>query len=289
MAFFGEIDGVTTGTSFPGLPAAFKSGIISNPYKGISSGKDAQGRYGADAVVLNGGYEYDRDYNDRIIYTGDGGNRPGSLEIVENQQLKSRNLALKSSYENQLPIRVIRGAKLKSAYAPKTGCRYDGLYIINDVVQNHTKNGFLIYQFILDKIHNVIVSEDENKVALRIQATYERIVRDTKIANEVKEKHQNICQICGVQLKVGGNQYYSEGAHIRPLGKPHDGPDIASNILCLCPNCHVQFDRYQISINPESLEILGKNGKLKTIIEHKIDSIFIKYHYDSYLIHKAQY
>ena len=41
----------------------------------------------------------------------------------KDQELKKGNLALVISYETQQPIRVIRGFKLKSEYAPETGYR----------------------------------------------------------------------------------------------------------------------------------------------------------------------
>lgn len=36
---------------------------------------------------------------------------------------------------------------------------------------------------------------------------------------------------------------YAEGAHVQPLGNGYDGPDHIGNVLCLCLNCHVQFDQ----------------------------------------------
>ena len=49
---------------------------------------------------------------------------------------------------------------------------------------------------------------------------------------------------------------YSEGAHIRPLGKPHDGPDQPDNVLC--PNCHVLFGAGAFAIRPDTLDLVGK-------------------------------
>jgi E3 ubiquitin-protein ligase UHRF1 len=44
-------------------------------------------------------------------------------------------LLLKASVDTQNPVRVIRGFKLPSPYAPKTGYRYDGLYLVKKVHQ----------------------------------------------------------------------------------------------------------------------------------------------------------
>src|SRR5438046_2064827 len=72
-------------------------------------------------------------------------------------------------------------------------------------------------------------------------ATVERIVRATAVSQRVKELHGYQCQICGERLNTIAGPY-AEGAHIRPLGRPHDGPDTIDNVLCLCANHHVLFD-----------------------------------------------
>ncbi|MFI2764804.1 HNH endonuclease [Streptomyces echinatus] len=68
-------------------------------------------------------------------------------------------------------------------------------------------------------------------------------VRDGAIVRTVKQWYGNRCQICNTVLRVAGPLgAYSEGAHIQALGQPHNGPDRIENLLCLCPNCHIQFD-----------------------------------------------
>jgi hypothetical protein len=42
------------------------------------------------------------------------------------------------------------------------------------------------------------------------------------------------CQICGTRLATPAGAY-AEICHIKPLGRPHNGPDVPENILCLCP------------------------------------------------------
>ncbi|MEI5671844.1 MULTISPECIES: YDG/SRA domain-containing protein [unclassified Nocardioides] len=66
--------------------------------------------------------------------------------------------------------------------------------------------------------------------------------RDTKVSKAVKALYDNRCQICHIRIELA-NGPYSEGAHIRPIGEPHNGADKVSNMLCLCPNHHVMFDR----------------------------------------------
>jgi putative restriction endonuclease len=286
MAYFGEIKGIPEGTIFTGLSEAVSMGLIANKFKGISSGDDSEGIHGADAIVMNGGYEFDRDEGETIIYTGDGGNRPGSLEIVMDQKLTGRNKALVESFEKRLPVRLIRGAKLESIYAPKKGYRYDGLFYVSYTTDDLTPKGHVIYQFTLEKAMNSSEGETQERFPTRKTAVSQRLVRDTEAARRVKMLHKNTCQVCGHRLEVFRQKYYSEGAHIRPLGKPHEGPDIGANILCLCPNHHVQFDRCQFSINPETLELVGIPGKLRTVPGHVVSAKYLKYHlkqYDDYI------
>ena len=74
------------------------------PQAGISGSKAD----GADSIVLNGGDVDDEDYGDAIVYTGHGG-QDGKGKQVRDQGLSdSGNWALKISYEEQLPLRVIR-------------------------------------------------------------------------------------------------------------------------------------------------------------------------------------
>ena len=77
------------------------------------------------------------------------------------------------------------------------------------------------------------------------------------------------------QTKSGN---YSEGAHIRPLGRPHDGDDATDNILSLCPNHHVMLDKGAISISND-FELLGEEvGSLTLHEKHKINLSNLEYH-----------
>jgi len=112
----------------------------------------------------------------------------------------------------------------------------------------------------------------------------DRIIRDSKIIREIKDIYQNQCQICHSTLQVPSPyNNYAEGAHIKPLGKPHDGPDELSNILCLCPNHHVQFDYGFISID-DNLKLISSDLSLHSkplfinSFKHAINRKMIIYH-----------
>ncbi|MFE8936544.1 HNH endonuclease [Streptomyces sp. NPDC007872] len=84
----------------------------------------------------------------------------------------------------------------------------------------------------------------------RRPVTGTRPERNPDLIKQVKEWHQDTCQVCSEPLEVLVG-HYSEAAHIQGIGSPHDGPDQLSNMLCLCPNHHKQFDRLAIYIDPE--------------------------------------
>jgi len=92
-----------------------------------------------------------------------------------------------------------------------------------------------------------------------LQETY-RVLRDTGLSRMVKESHQYRCQICGQTLKLSDGKPYAEAHHIIPLGKPYNGPDVRSNILCVCPNDHVLLDYGAIKLKEDSLVGIDKDS-----------------------------
>jgi putative restriction endonuclease len=107
-------------------------------------------------------------------------------------------------------------------------------------------------------------------------------VRDTKQSRKLKEIYDYRCQVCGMAIELPLGQRYAEAAHIKPLGRPHDGPDIIENILCLCPNHHVMFDNYAFSIDPR-LQLVGPlKGRIVISPKHHINLEFLKYHNEKF-------
>ncbi len=114
-------------------------------------------------------------------------------------------------------------------------------------------------------------------VPRRQEVILSRIVRDPKQARRVKALYGQRCQMCGTKLECPAGPY-SEAAHIRPLGTPHNGPDAEDNILCLCPNHHVLFDNGAISI-AEDLSLTGGEGGVLTVHKHHhINPDHLAYH-----------
>ncbi len=129
-----------------------------------------------------------------------------------------------------------------------------------------------------------------DKAPSRSVITGSRIIRDTSVARAVKKLHDHACQVCGQRLLLPGGPY-AEGAHIRPLGQPHNGPDEPSNVLSLCPNCHVLFDSGAIGIS-KRWQIIGTvrelNGReLSRVGAHYLDKLHLKYHRERVLKSKV--
>src|SRR4029077_12349914 len=111
------------------------------------------------------------------------------------------------------------------------------------------QSGYWVWRYKLVQLDDPISEETDGSslasgvegAAPRVSSTIQRLVRSTRVGRQVKHLHNYTCQFCGVRLDTPAGPY-AEAAHIRPLGRPHDGPDDPANVLCLCPNCHVRFD-----------------------------------------------
>ncbi|MFJ8014138.1 HNH endonuclease [Streptomyces sp. NPDC096339] len=105
--------------------------------------------------------------------------------------------------------------------------------------------------------------------------------RDQELVRRVKNLHDATCQVCSEPLEVLAG-YHSEAAHIQGIGAPHDGPDKLSNLLCLCPNHHAQFDRLAIYIDADWTVKRTRDGKvlfeLRRHSQHVIGEEYIEYH-----------
>ncbi len=104
-------------------------------------------------------------------------------------------------------------------------------------------------------------------------------IRDSRVSAFVKAIHNDSCQVCGVRLETPSGAY-SEGAHIRPLGRPHHGPDQPDSVLCLCPNHRVLFDAEAFAIKPDTLELVGIVGTLRTHPRHPVGREPLEYRMD---------
>lgn len=290
---FGTPEGVAEGQWFKDHDALYEAGLHRFRGQGISGTE----KTGVDSIVLSGGY-VDDVYGDlEIIYTGEGGRDRDTGQLVADQSMASPgNAGLLVNQALGHPVRVIRGLKIKGKKRRRAtgGYEYRGLYRVAGSWATTGKEGFRICQFKLLKLapgeevkpQPISLGDDEEtdfEQQVRRAIAYERLVRDSAVVKRVKEMYDNTCQICANRLVVSPvGAAYSEAAHIQAVGKPHDGPDIIDNVLCLCPNCHALFDRGALQITDEYDVINGLTKKFVSVLHraqaHNIRTQFIKLH-----------
>jgi putative restriction endonuclease len=284
---FGNIENIDVGQIFENREMLSKARIHGPTMAGIW-GRESEG---ACSIVLSGGYEDDIDELDYIFYTGQGGQDiPGGKQVAD-QEFVRGNKALMLSCKYSLPIRVTRGHQIKNG--PTKGYRYDGLYYVNKFERVKGKSGYYICRFHLSSEKQIDILEKEIKANLkpdykradRAATTVSRIKRDVSLSENIKEIYGYKCQVCNVYLKTPYGAI-AIGAHIKGLGKPHNGPDVIENMICLCPNHHEQFDDHGFYIDSETSEIKGLEGydgkKITLNKKHNIEKSFLKYHLEDY-------
>ena len=165
---FGKIEGVHVGQIF----SSRKVLSMYNVHKPLMAGVHGNKVHGCFSIVMSGGYEDDEDRGDEIVYTGSGACDKNGV-ITGNQSFTRHNLGITVNcvaYEHKCkkagpgehaceeclkrwrygrPIRVIRGDRLKSPYAPKVGYRYDGIYRVVDYWAQKGKSGYTVCKFLL--------------------------------------------------------------------------------------------------------------------------------------------
>jgi len=157
---FGHIPGISVGTWWESREDCSNDAVHAPWVAGISGSNE-----GAYSVALSGGYEDDVDLGDCFTFTGSGGralrgtkSNPKNLRTApqsSDQNFENpSNRALKVSSETGKPVRVIRGFKLDSPYAPSEGYRYDGLYTVEKAWMERGLNdgGFLVCKFVFRRL-----------------------------------------------------------------------------------------------------------------------------------------
>jgi putative restriction endonuclease len=217
-----------------------------------------------------------------VIYTGQGGLQPGTSRAIADQKPVLGNAGLIRSRNFGVPVRVIRKVG--------RGFRYDGLFVVDNYFRDHhASDGFIRWRYELRKIpaSATLVLRDEATRPQRVAQTIQRIVRDTAITREVKQIYDYTCQVCRISLPTPIAPY-AEAAHIRPLGRPHNGQDAMNNVLCLCPNDHVLFDFGAITVVPENLTVTGDRAtegqQLLMARRHHLDLLNFDYHREAIFV-----
>ncbi|GAA4968862.1 YDG/SRA domain-containing protein [Kineococcus glutinatus] len=284
---FGHVPGVQVGSAFATRRALHDAGV----HPPIQAGIHGTAAEGADSIVVNGGYPTDEDQGTVILYTGHGGlDQDKRVQVADQTLSDAGNAGLVRSELDGLPVRVTRGFRGDSAYSPKSGYRYDGLYRVDEHYPA-TANGYRVWMFKLTELDNDApptsaavgdAGEEHGGPVATVTSTVQRQVRNTSIAQDIKRLYDHTCQMCGQRTTVAGGAGYSEGAHIKALGKPHHGPDVRSNVLCLCPTCHVRFDKGGLYLLDNLTVVDAGTGSALGILtrrkQHTIDVAYVRYH-----------
>ncbi|XP_047309453.1 histone-lysine N-methyltransferase family member SUVH9-like [Impatiens glandulifera] len=145
----GSIPGIEIGDVFLsrielqvlGLHGQIQAGIDFVPANQSTDGEPV-----ATSIVVNEGFKDDQDLGKEIIYCGQGNQ-------ISNQRMEGGNLALQTSYDREVEIRVIRGFKYEGSETAKIYV-YDGLYIITEIWLDIGRSGYQVYKFQLERVEN---------------------------------------------------------------------------------------------------------------------------------------
>ncbi|CUS10143.1 unnamed protein product [Tuber aestivum] len=140
-------NGLAVGDWWPYQICALRDGAHGSRMGGIHGRVNS----GAYSIVISGGYEEtDRDYGDRILYTGSRGEIiPNSPQVAP---LTNATMSLIKSYQTRKAVRVLRSSKCNSRWAPAVGIRYDGIYRVMNYEIEEDHEGKPYYQFELQRI-----------------------------------------------------------------------------------------------------------------------------------------
>ncbi|GAA5969347.1 hypothetical protein JCM11641_007559 [Rhodosporidiobolus odoratus] len=155
---YGAIPGIRPGQHYDFRTEASTASIHAPVVAGIAAGQ--QGCY---SICVSGGYDGDVDLGERLTYSGSGGrDLKGTATNRKNLRTAAQsfdqswetplNASLLRSVKSQKPIRVMRGYKGKSCYAPVEGYRYDGLYVAAKAWQDDNDQGLKICRVALVRL-----------------------------------------------------------------------------------------------------------------------------------------
>ena len=275
--------GAVEGQLFASREEIRQAGLHRHQQRGISGTATEP----AESIVLSGGYVDDIDLGDEVIYTGEGGRDANTGQQIADQTMTGGNAALVNSHLEGAPVRVFRRTGTANDY------RYDGLYYVERHWPDRpVTHGFRIFRYRLIKAVNggtvAPPPPPPPGAPPRVPTTVQRIVRSTAVAEGVKRAHDYICQVCGSTIELPNGARYAEAAHVRPLGLPDNGPDVGSNVLCLCPNDHVRFDEGALYVDAQGNVVDASSGltlgPLRTAVGHTLDPAQLAYHRDRWTL-----
>ena len=146
--------------------------------------------------------------------------------------------------------------------------RYDGLYLVSRCWQERGLDGYRVCRYLLERVEQTrIIEAADGTPADRTTIVIERLIRNPLLAQRIKRAYDWTCQMCGTRIESPLGPY-AEAAHIKPLGRPDDGPDVEENMLCLCPNHHKLLDSGGV--------VVDGNWNVFHVVENKISGRLIR-------------
>lgn len=116
-------------------------------------------------------------------------------------------------------------------------------------------------------------------------------LRDPQLVEDLKNRYNNRCQVCGDRRNQGDGEAYSEVHHVKPLGRPHSGPDEKSNMLVLCPNHHADFDNGVLAVDPDTETLVHPFEEVQDHLQfegnHSISRAYYQYHLEELAIEEV--
>jgi len=166
---YGHIPNVPFGTLFRNREELLRAGVHAQNQAGIHG--DSKDGGGAFSICLSGGYEDNQDNGDKIIYVGSGGQNSRGEQVADQSFEDPRNKSLEISRDTRRPVRVIRGKNKESFYAPSSGYRYDGLYLVDSAEMRPGKQGYQMCFFELRRMKE----EGDGPIPTRRRLTAQRL------------------------------------------------------------------------------------------------------------------
>lgn len=102
--------------------------------------------------------------------------------------------------------------------------------------------------------------------AVRRSREINEFARSPELVEQIKKMYGSECQRCGVRLLLPSGDIYAEAHHVRGLGDK--GPDVLSNMLCLCANCHALLDLKAIHIERATLKVTAGHALGQEFLDH---------------------
>lgn len=201
---------------------------------------------------------------DDIIHALEDSGGEASLEELYERIQAIRSQPLPATWDGTVRYTLQHHSSDSSIYRPGTA---DLFYSVEGLGKGTW--GLRDFTNVIPVSQDLQESDREMFQAERKNQVVSRIVRDTRLTLLVKSLHGFKCQICAQTLSLRNGKHYAEAHHLKPLGRPHNGPDVIANILCVCPNHHAALDYGAIQLDLSQLHHHP---------EHELGDEYINYH-----------